>query len=134
MSIAIIMPSSSVETDSTLALSARAKSCPSCKLRRSGWFSELSPQSMVHYDAMGSHIVFPAQGILFAQGDEARSVFVICAGRMKLTCSSRQGKTFLVKIAKPGDVLGLSAALSNNPYEVTAQAIEHIQIKIFSGS
>ncbi len=64
----------------------------------------------------------------------ARSVSIVCDGRIKLTRSSRDGKTLLVKIAKPGDVLGLSAALSKTPYEVTAQAIEHAQIKTFHQS
>ncbi len=138
MKIAPITPSASIEPethlDSASPIPVQAKICLSCKLRKSGWFCELSPQPMAAYDAMGSHIVFPIGGILFAQGDEAWSVAVICAGRMKLTCSSREGKTLLVKIAKPGDVLGLSATLSNTPYEVTAQAIERVQIKVFSGS
>ncbi len=89
---------------------------------------------MADYVAMGSHITFPAGGILFTQGEHAHCVAVICAGRMKLTCCSREGKTLLVKIARPGDVLGLSATLSNTPYEVTAQALERVEIKVFSGS
>ncbi len=50
---------------------------------------------------------------------------------MKLTRTSREGKTLLVRIARPGDVLGLSAALANTQHEVTAQAIELSQIKLF---
>jgi CRP/FNR family transcriptional regulator len=37
-----------------------------------------------------------------------------------------------VKVARPGDLLGLSAALSKTPYEVTARAIEQTQLAIFA--
>jgi CRP/FNR family transcriptional regulator len=48
---------------------------------------------------------------------------------VKLSCTSRDGKTLILKIAAPGDVLGLGAVISNTPYEVTAEAIEPIRIK-----
>jgi CRP/FNR family cyclic AMP-dependent transcriptional regulator len=50
---------------------------------------------------------------------------------VKLTKSSREGKSLLIKIAKAGDVLGLSAAVSKTRYEVTARAMERTQIKTF---
>ncbi len=105
--------------------------CLQCKARKLGWFCHLPPQAMAEYDAMGTHVLLPMNSILFTEGQLAHSIAVVCAGRLKLTMSSRDGKTLLVKIAKPGDVLGLSAALSKTPYEVTAQAIEHTQIKTF---
>ncbi len=89
---------------------------------------------MAEYGSIGSHITLPADSILFAQGEVPQGVAVVCDGRIKLTCSSRDGKTLLVRIAKPGDVLGLSAALSHSANEVTAQAIERTQIKIFYGT
>ncbi len=89
---------------------------------------------MAEYDAIGAYITLKEGTVLFAQGESTRSVAVVCVGRIKLACSSREGKTLLVRIAKPGDVLGLSAALSNTPHEVTAQAIEPVRIKMFAGS
>ncbi len=106
----------------------------SCKLRKESWFCELSPKAMAEYDAIGSYIALEEGAVLFAQGEAPRSVAVVCVGRIKLISSSREGKTLLVRIAKPGDVLGLSAALSNAIHEVTAQAIEHVQIKMLPGS
>lgn len=115
-------------------ISEHADNCLLCKAKRPGWFCNLSPQALAEYDAMSSHVMLPMGSILFTEGQPARSVSVVCEGRVKLTRSSRDGKTLLVKIAKPGDVLGLSAALAKTPYEVTAQAIEHAQIKTFQQS
>jgi CRP/FNR family cyclic AMP-dependent transcriptional regulator len=39
------------------------------------------------------------------------------------------GETLILKIAKPGDLLGLSALISGYPHEVTAVTIEPVQIK-----
>jgi CRP/FNR family transcriptional regulator len=107
------------------------QSCLLCKARKPGWFCNLSPQSLADLDAMSTHTVLQMGNFLFAEGQASRSVSVVCAGQVKLTRSSRDGRTLLVKIARPGDVLGLSAALSKMPYEVTAQAIERTQLATF---
>jgi CRP/FNR family transcriptional regulator, cyclic AMP receptor protein len=49
---------------------------------------------------------------------------VLCAGKAKLSTSSAEGKTIITKISEAGDVLGLSATISNRPYEVTAEMVE----------
>jgi CRP/FNR family transcriptional regulator len=49
---------------------------------------------------------------------------VLCTGKAKLSTSSAEGKTVITKISEAGDVLGLSAVISNRPYEVTAEMIE----------
>lgn len=105
--------------------------CPSCHSRRPGWFCDLSPAALSDYYAMSFHVMLPVGSVLFAEGQVSRNVSTICQGRVKLTKTSRDGKTLLVKVSKPGDVLGLSAALNNSPYEVTAQAIEPTQLKTF---
>jgi CRP/FNR family cyclic AMP-dependent transcriptional regulator len=107
------------------------QSCLLCKARKPGWFCSLSPQSLADLNAMSTHTVLPMGNILFAEGQASRSVSVVCVGQVKLTRSSKDGRTLLVKIARAGDVLGLSAALSQMPYEVTAQALEHTQLATF---
>src|SRR6266702_994517 len=47
-----------------------------------------------------------------------------CAGKVKLSTSSSEGKTLITKISDAGDVLGLNATISNHPYEVTARNID----------
>jgi CRP/FNR family cyclic AMP-dependent transcriptional regulator len=107
------------------------ESCLTCKDRHADWFCNLSPQALSEYDALGMHMMVPPGSTLFFEGQAPRGISVLCSGHVKLTTSSRDGKTLLVRIAKPGDVLGLSAALSDTPYEITAQAIEPVQIKSF---
>ncbi|MGC9291553.1 MAG: Crp/Fnr family transcriptional regulator [Acidobacteriaceae bacterium] len=108
-----------------------AESCLTCKNKHSDWFCNLSPQALAEYDALGMHVMIPSGSTLFFEAQAARSVYILCSGHMKLTTSSKDGKTLLVRIAKPGDVLGLSAAISGTPYEITAHALDPVQVKSF---
>jgi CRP-like cAMP-binding protein len=71
-----------------------------------------------------STAIYPKATMLFIEGQQPPGVFVLCAGKAKLSTSSSDGKTVILKISEPGDVLGLNAAISNRPYEVTAEMVE----------
>jgi len=92
-------------------------------------FCNLTPEALADYDQIGIMMSHARGAKLFTEGDAARNVFVICCGQVKISSTSRDGKTMILKIAGPGDVMGLSAVLANVPHEVTAEAIEPCQVK-----
>jgi CRP/FNR family transcriptional regulator, cyclic AMP receptor protein len=57
-----------------------------------------------------------------------RGIFVLCKGSVKLSINSPNGRTMIVKLAEPGEVLGLSATISGKPYEVTAETLDPCQV------
>lgn len=114
-----------------LPIVMHAESCLLCKVRQPGWFCDLPPAALAEYDAMSVHLMAPLGTMLFAERQPSLGVSIVCFGQVKLTKSAPNGKTFLVRVAKAGDVLGLSAALSKTPYEVTAETLEYCQIKTF---
>jgi len=69
-------------------------------------------------------VCHPKGAVLFAEGQPACGVFVLAAGRVKLFTSSADGKTFILRFAGPGEILGLAGTLSGQPYEVWAQATQ----------
>jgi CRP/FNR family transcriptional regulator len=71
-----------------------------------------------------STAIYPKSTMLFIEGQQPRGVFVLCAGKAKLSTSSAEGKTIITKLSEAGDVLGLNATISNRPYEVTAEMVE----------
>ena len=77
---------------------------------------------------MKSSSIYPHSAILFLEKQEPRGVFLLCDGEVKLSFNSSEGKKLILKIAKPGEVLGLMAVLSGKPYEVTAETIRPSQI------
>jgi CRP/FNR family cyclic AMP-dependent transcriptional regulator len=92
-------------------------------------FCNLTPEALKDFDSVGIHMSHARGAKLFSEGDGARNVFVMCSGQVKISATSREGKTMILKIGGPGDVLGLSAVLANVPYEVTAEAIEPCAVK-----
>jgi CRP/FNR family transcriptional regulator, cyclic AMP receptor protein len=104
--------------------------CIHCEHRHLRMFCNLTPEALQDYDRIGVLISHARGATLFTEDDPARSVFVLCSGQVKISSTSRDGKTMILKIAGPGDVMGLSAVLANVSYEVTAETIEPCQVKM----
>src|ERR1700730_13135340 len=98
--------------------------CLACPIREEHLFCNLSLPAVQKLNEIKSTAIYPKSAVLFIEGQLPRGVFVLCAGRAKLSASSQDGKTVILKISEPGDVLGLNAAISNRPYEVTAEMLE----------
>lgn len=92
-------------------------------------FCNLDEAALQDYATIGIEISFAKGTTLFEEGSPSNSVFVICTGQVKLFCTSKEGKTLILKIAMPGDVLGLGAVVSGAAYEVTAETVRPTQIK-----
>src|SRR6201982_393059 len=98
--------------------------CLTCPVRTEHLFCNLSPQPAQRLNEIKSTAVYPKGAMLFIEGQQPRGVFVLCAGKAKLSTSSREGKTIITKLSEAGDVLGLNSVISNRPYEVTAEMME----------
>ena len=53
---------------------------------------------------------------------------MLCDGRARLTVNAGNGRQVLLRLAKPGEMLGLSATISGEPYEVTAELLDNAQV------
>jgi CRP/FNR family transcriptional regulator, cyclic AMP receptor protein len=107
---------------------ATYQSCSECALRPERLFCDLPADALEAFDALKNTLAIPRDTVIFREGQTAREVFVVCEGRVRLTVCSDDGKRLLLRVAESGEVLGLSAALSGTPHEITAQAMEPCQI------
>jgi CRP/FNR family transcriptional regulator len=87
-----------------------------------------SSEVVARLSAFAMPALYQKGAILFVEGQPSRGVFILCAGRVKLFTSSADGKTFILRFADAGEILGLAGTLSGRPYEVWAQATEPTQI------
>jgi CRP/FNR family cyclic AMP-dependent transcriptional regulator len=97
------------------------ESCTTCKLRKDKWFCGLSSEVLKPFSAASRLGTYPGGALLFVEGQMPRGAFVLCTGKVKLSTTSRDGKVLILKVAEAGEVLGLSAAISATPYELTAE-------------
>jgi CRP/FNR family transcriptional regulator, cyclic AMP receptor protein len=104
------------------------QSCQSCKVKGNSFFCKMSPAAMKQLDTIKSSSVYPEGAVLFIEQQAPHGVFVLCQGEVKLSISSSEGKTLILRIAKAGEILGLTAVLGGRPYEVTAETLRPSQI------
>lgn len=93
-------------------------------------FSNLKGEALARFKTIGTEMDYSRGYSLFVEGQPSQCVYIILSGRVKLSVTSREGKTMIMRIAEPGDVLGLSAALNDGEYEVTAEAFEFCHVKV----
>jgi CRP/FNR family transcriptional regulator, cyclic AMP receptor protein len=108
--------------------SAIQQSCLDCLLRPDRLFCDLPASTLAALNRVKSNLLCPRNTVLFREGQPARGVFVLCEGRAKLSVCSESGRHMTLRVAVPGEVLGLSASLSGTPYEVTAELLENAQV------
>jgi CRP/FNR family transcriptional regulator, cyclic AMP receptor protein len=104
------------------------ESCENCKLRSNGFFCQLSAGAVKDLDAIKFSSAYPEGAVLFIERQTTRGVYILCEGQVKLSISSSEGKTMILRIAKAGEVLGLVSALAGTPHEVTAETLRPAQV------
>jgi len=104
------------------------ESCRSCTIRTDGFFCHLSAASLRAFESIKYTTAYPEGAVLFGEGQEPRGVFLVCKGRVKLSMTSSEGKTLILRIASPGEILGLNATVSGRPYELSAETLYPCQV------
>ncbi|HKW18350.1 MAG TPA: Crp/Fnr family transcriptional regulator [Terriglobales bacterium] len=100
------------------------ENCMTCPLKQKGWFCHL-PNDLMRPFHESSHLAtYPGGAILFVEGQVPRGAFVLCSGKVKLSTTSKEGKVLVLKIAEPGEVIGLSAVLAGESHVITAETLE----------
>lgn len=103
-------------------------SCLSCEFRPDRIFCDMPADSLRAFDEIRMVAAYPRNTILFSEGKAVRGIYLLCDGRAKLSICAETGKRLTLRVAGPGEVLGLGAALSNTPYEITAELLDASQV------
>lgn len=108
------------------------ENCLACPHREDRLFCNLPPAALKGLAAITSAATYPKGATLFVEGQNPRGVFVVCTGRVKLSTSSADGKTLILRVADPGEVLGVAETLSGKPYQATADVLDPAQANFIS--
>jgi CRP/FNR family transcriptional regulator, cyclic AMP receptor protein len=111
---------------------AAAESCATCKLQKENFFCRLPEKAMREWERIKHVTYYPEGALLFMEGEAARGVHILCQGRVKLLTTNSDGKTFILKIAQPGQVFGLNSIVTGRPHEVTVETMQPSQISYVS--
>lgn len=105
-----------------------SQACQNCRLKENGFFCHLSAEATKEFEAIRYSSTYPAATMLFLENEATRGVFLLCSGQVKLSVSSSSGKTLILRIAKPGELLGLTATMSGVAYEASAESLYPSQV------
>lgn len=99
------------------------------ELRHCGeFFQGLSTAAQKDFASLQIPMQYPAGKVLFSEQQAAGGLYVILEGEVKLSINSSEGRRLALRIAHAGEVLGLTSALSGNPYEMTAEALHAARV------
>jgi len=88
----------------------------------------MAVESLTAFDEIKSISSYPRGTILFAEGRPVHGSYILCDGRARLSICSDAGRRMTLRVAGPGEVLGLGATLSNTAYELTAELLDTSQV------
>jgi CRP/FNR family transcriptional regulator, cyclic AMP receptor protein len=104
------------------------ENCAVCQLRSERLLCDLSPEALQAFEAIKCTTAYPRGAVLFVEGQAPSGIFLVCKGTVKISACSNTGKVLVLRLAKPGEILGLSAVLSDRPFELTAETAEPCQV------
>ena len=91
-------------------------------------------QLFVGFEDLRLSTIYPRGTVVFAQGQPAERLCLLRTGRAKVSLSSSEGKTAILRVAQPGALLGVNSVLQNVPYDVSVETLEQSRIDFVSRS
>lgn len=98
--------------------------CEHCENRKDSLFSDLSPEEMCHLSMGKTCNTYQKGQIIFYEGNAPMGLYCVNKGKIKIYKRGRMGKEQIVRLAKPGDLLGYRAFIGEDVYTATAEALE----------
>ena len=97
-------------------------------LGENSFFAGLAGKTIEELNRIQHSSCYPTHSVVLMEGQAPRGVYMVCQGRVKLMTTNSDGKTLIVKIAEPGEVLGLQSVVMDKPYELTVETLQPTQL------
>ncbi len=92
-------------------------------MKQSDIFESLNPLEMNRIVGMADEIELPKHQVLFAAGDKSQAIYLIEKGRVRLSRSAGDGKSVILALFGPGDLIG-EAIWDKGLHDSTAETLE----------
>jgi CRP/FNR family transcriptional regulator, polysaccharide utilization system transcription regulator len=99
-------------------------SCLECILRTKSVFCGLNLEQLGEVDAEKEMSLYRKGQIVFQEGTHPRGLFVVKSGKVKVYKLGSSAREQIVRLAKPGDIVGYRSLIGGEAYYATAQTLE----------
>ena len=87
-------------------------------------FAGLSSESLDRLAALARRVDFPTQSLVYQEGEPAREMFIVLAGKLDVSKQSSKGAPVSIATLSPGDVGGEMALIDIQPRSAAIRASE----------
>jgi len=101
--------------------------CRNCGIRDMVLFADLNEQDFGRIHAPIDDLVYRSGEVLYAEGSRAAGIFTLRTGMIKLVRVTADGRQRIVRVLRPGDVVGLEA-LATSHYDCEAVALTDVSV------
>ncbi len=104
---------------------------PSARILAGDVVAALGPGAADELRRIQQPKMFAPGAHLFDQQTDAEDIFIIVSGRVRLTAHAN-GRRIELRVAGPGEIIGLSAAFSGSAHQYGALATEVVHAQVIS--
>ncbi|OYU32851.1 MAG: cyclic nucleotide-binding protein [Comamonadaceae bacterium PBBC2] len=101
--------------------------CRDCGIRDMVLFADLNEQDFSEIHTPIDDLAFAADAVIYHEAQQAMGLFTLRKGMVKLVRSTADGRERIVRVLRPGDVLGLEA-LATSKYDSEAVALVDVSV------
>jgi CRP/FNR family transcriptional regulator, anaerobic regulatory protein len=101
--------------------------CRSCGIRDMVLFADLNEQDFSEMHSPIDDMVFQSDSVMYTEGQTAQGLYTLRKGTVKLVRSTVDGRERIVRVLRPGDVIGLES-LGTGRYDCEAVAMVDISV------
>lgn len=102
--------------------------CEQCIVREFSSLKSLNKDELVKIANCKTSYTIKKGESIFREGESVNGIFCIKEGVCKLSKLSPNGKDHIVKLVKPGDLLGQRSMISDEPTNLSATALEDMRV------
>lgn len=102
--------------------------CQNCQIKENSLFNHLCTNSLADLNRNKTCTTYKKNQVVFHEGTRPQGVFCINSGKIKVYKTGSEGKDQIIRILKPGDLMGYRAMLSEDQYPVSAETLEETSI------
>ena len=98
--------------------------CDHCEARMSSVLKQVEQPTLEEISGTKACNVMKKGQVIFREGDAPVGLYCLHQGKVKVYKTGDEGRDQIVRFAKAGDVIGYRSLISNEPYNLSAAALE----------
>ncbi len=107
-------------------------SCFTCESRLNSVFCKINDSDVLDVNLNKSRYTYNKGDIIFHKDTLPLGLFIIEKGKVKIYKYAGNGHEQIVRLTRPGDIIGYRALLNETPYSSTAEALEETNLCFLS--